>query len=319
MIKLSLIIPVFNGEDHIKKCINSCLRQDIRINEYEIIIINDGSTDKTFQILLEFEKFSNIYIINQPNKGLGLARNEGLKDAVGHYIWFIDADDWIAENCLTRLISELDESDIFRILSIEVNNSLLDKKEKFEKGKKVISGIEYMKSDFKVCVPYYIFQRDFLLMHALEFKPLIFEDFEFTPRALFFAKKIKKLNFSVYYRLIREGSIMRSISVFKPYHLLEIIFSLKYFTLNYVNTKDQYIFFRLISMAINNYLNIALLFDPNQQIILNNRIYDNKEYFIFLVKSKKIKYLVEGILFIFFPKRTLLIYRVLSGIIKVKS
>jgi glycosyltransferase involved in cell wall biosynthesis len=310
MIKLSLIIPVFNGEDYIKKCINSCLAQDIEFNKYEIIIINDGSTDKTFQILSEFEKFSNINIINQPNNGLGLARNEGFKHAVGYYIWFIDADDWIAENCLANIISELDESDIFRILSIQVNNSLPDIKEKFEKGKRVMSGIEYMKADFKVCVPYYIFQKDFLFKHALEFKPLIFEDFEFTPRALFFSKKFKKLNCLVYYRLIRKGSIMRTPSMNKPTHLLEIISSLRNFSLKNANPKDQYIFNRLISLAINNYLNSSLILDKEYHVILNNRLHENKTYFIHLLKSKKIKYFLEGLLFYIFPYKTLFLYKI---------
>jgi len=139
--------------------------------------------------------------------------------------------------------------------------------------------------------------------------PLIFEDFEFMPRALFFAQKFNIINQLIYYRLIRPNSIMRTVSVNKPYNLLEIIFSLKHFALKNVNSKDHYIFDRLISLAINNYLNNTLFLDANNQVILNNLLYKNKVLFMHLVKSKKIKYILEGILFYLFPKNSLFIYK----------
>jgi glycosyltransferase involved in cell wall biosynthesis len=316
MIQISLIIPVFNGELYIEKCINSCINQDIKLVNYEIIIINDGSTDQTSEILQGFKKYSNVKIVSQQNLGLGKSRNEGLKQARGKYLWFIDSDDWIAENCLGNLILKLDGSDIFRLLSTEVNGSLNSPEHMLRKENIVISGIDYMKHDFKVCVPFYIFNREFLLKNELEFKPLIFEDFEFTPRVLFFTKKLKNLNCLVYFRLIRSDSIMRTVSVHKPYHLLEIIFSLNSFALKNVKPKEEYIFSRLISLAINNYLNATLFLDNNHQMILNNLIYKNKVLFIHLIKSKKIKYIIEGILFYLFPKKTLFLYKTLNYKIK---
>jgi glycosyltransferase involved in cell wall biosynthesis len=312
VIKISLIIPVFNGEDYIEKCLHSCLNQDIKSAEYEVIVVNDGSTDRTLEILQNFKKHSNIKIVNQQNLSLGEARNQGLKCAKGKFVWFIDSDDWIAENCLGNLILTLGECDITRILSTEINYfSVTEEQIKINQNSS-ISGIEYMKSNFRVCVPFYVFNRNFLVNHELKFMPLIFEDFEFMPRALFFAQKIKTLKQLIYFRLIRPNSIMRTASVNKPYHLIDIIFSLKYFAIKYVNPKKHYIFNRLISVAINNYLNTTLVLDANHQVILNKLMYKNRALFIHLIKSKKFKYVVEGILFYIFPRNTLFIYKTLN-------
>lgn len=89
---LSIIIPVYNCEKYIDRAINSIIMQ--KINDYEIIIVNDGSTDRTLAICeLYQQQFSNIKIITQTNKGVSVARNRGIKEAQGRYIMFLDADD----------------------------------------------------------------------------------------------------------------------------------------------------------------------------------------------------------------------------------
>ena len=86
---LSIIIPVYNVEDYIIKCLNSCVSQDIPLESYEIIAVNDGSKDSSLQKLNQFSKdYSNIRVISQENKGLSGARNTGLREAKGDYIWF---------------------------------------------------------------------------------------------------------------------------------------------------------------------------------------------------------------------------------------
>lgn len=98
---LSIIIPVYNVEKYVATCLDSVLEQDIGHDEYEIICINDGSTDGSLQILQEYaEKYNNIVVIDKPNEGVSATRNLGIEKAQGEYIWFIDADDWIARNCL---------------------------------------------------------------------------------------------------------------------------------------------------------------------------------------------------------------------------
>ena len=92
MVQISLIIPVFNGELYIEKCLISCLNQNIESSHYEIVIINDGSTDRTANIIDKFKSHSHLKFCNlQENLGLGEARNIGLKYASGKYVWFIDS------------------------------------------------------------------------------------------------------------------------------------------------------------------------------------------------------------------------------------
>lgn len=91
---LSIIIPVYNVEEYIYDCLYSVLNID-NLN-YEIILINDGSTDRSGDIIKEFaKKYHNIKIIEQENKGLSAARNKGIQNAIGEYILFVDSDDYL--------------------------------------------------------------------------------------------------------------------------------------------------------------------------------------------------------------------------------
>ena len=113
MVKLSIIIPVYNTEEYLPRCLNSCLEQDLPANEYEIIAINDGSSDNSLQILNAYAlKYPNIRVINQENRGLGATRNRGLNLAIGEYIWFVDSDDWVLENCLLDIYENCKDVDI---------------------------------------------------------------------------------------------------------------------------------------------------------------------------------------------------------------
>ena len=99
----SVIIPCFNVEDTINTTINSVLNQDFI--QYEIIAVNDGSNDKTSEILNSHNKDNLVKVINQKNKGLGAARNAGIKHATGEYICLLDADDIWTSNKLSKLYS----------------------------------------------------------------------------------------------------------------------------------------------------------------------------------------------------------------------
>lgn len=103
--QFSIVVPVYNGEGHIKKSIDTLLKQDY--DNYEIIIINDGSTDGTENILNEFYKSdSRIKIINNMNKGVSFSRNLGIQESSGEYILFLDSDDEFAKDAL-KLLSEI--------------------------------------------------------------------------------------------------------------------------------------------------------------------------------------------------------------------
>lgn len=98
MIKISVIIPVYNRERFIGECLNSVLSQTLK--EIEIICVDDGSTDGTFDLLMDYsEKYNNIIVLRQENQGPGPARNKGIECARGKYICFMDSDDYYAQDC----------------------------------------------------------------------------------------------------------------------------------------------------------------------------------------------------------------------------
>ena len=101
---LSIIIPVYNVGKYVEDCLKSVLKQDIAKEEYEVICINDGSTDNSLEVLRAYEKeYPNVKVIDKENGGVCTARNAGLDVAIGKYIWFIDGDDCIRQNCLKTL------------------------------------------------------------------------------------------------------------------------------------------------------------------------------------------------------------------------
>lgn len=109
MIKVSIIIPVYNVERYLSRCIDSCINQSY--TDIEIICINDGSTDRSLQILECYKNLdSRITIINKENGGLSSARNAGVKVAVGKYILFVDSDDFLSCNAVENLVANAEEN-----------------------------------------------------------------------------------------------------------------------------------------------------------------------------------------------------------------
>lgn len=102
MTKVSVIIPCYNSEHYVSKCIDSVLKQSL--SDIEVIVVDDGSADHTHQILQEYQKQdSRVIVIHQSNQGLSSARNAGMKVAHGKYIGFVDSDDWIHEDMYLEL------------------------------------------------------------------------------------------------------------------------------------------------------------------------------------------------------------------------
>lgn len=119
---VSIIIPVFNCENSIKKCVKSVIDQNY--NNIEIILINDGSTDNSDKICEAFSKMdSRIQYINKPNTGVSKTRNVGIDRASGEYCCFVDSDDWIEESYISKLVASLEQSDVDWVISGYVVNS----------------------------------------------------------------------------------------------------------------------------------------------------------------------------------------------------
>jgi len=130
---VSVIIPIFNAEKYIKECINSVLNQSYK--NLEIICINDGSRDKSLEILEKFND-SRIKIINKNNEGVSVARNEGILLAKGKYVVFVDVDDCLVNSSIEKLVNKISESEStdmvignYHIINTERNGSVKINKE----------------------------------------------------------------------------------------------------------------------------------------------------------------------------------------------
>jgi glycosyltransferase involved in cell wall biosynthesis len=225
--KLSIIVPVFNVEKYLEKCLLSLLSQDIHVSEYEIIVVNDGSTDSSLSIAQALaEQHSNIKIINQENKGLGGARNTGIAKAIGQYILFVDSDDTIEVNSLGRLLEyiQMNHLDMLRFdfQSYLPDGQIIDKKKNatfaIDFGQEVLSGSDFIanKLGWACYVWVFLYNADFLKRTKELFQEhLYFEDLDWLPRVLSKAKRVTSIPYHVYNYLQRPASITQSIDIEK--------------------------------------------------------------------------------------------------------
>lgn len=216
-IVLSYIIPVYNTKKWLSECLNSVLAHE-GFN-IEFIIIDDGSTDGSSELLRSYEeKDFRIKLIKQENKGLSQTRNVGLKYAIGEYIQFVDSDDIINASAVNKMLKiALDtNADIVtgKIKSIDNNGrycpwgtSLPYKiyQNGFELMEDIISRATYFPMVFG-----YMVRRELLLSNELQFHPnIIHEDELWTPQVLARAYKVVTTNeYHYLYRINRVGSIM---------------------------------------------------------------------------------------------------------------
>lgn len=188
MVKVSVIVPVYNVEKYLERCLNSILKQTL--TDIEIICVNDGSTDNSGYILEEYQSNGKIKIINQENAGLSEARNTGLKYAQGEFVSFIDSDDFIDKNFIETLyMSAIKENaDIACASIVRENNRKKNILINYTEVKKAVS----IKEKYNlVCSPQYnfvwnkIYRRNCLIDKNISFIPgMIYEDMWFTPDIL---------------------------------------------------------------------------------------------------------------------------------------
>lgn len=212
----SIIIPVYNVETYVDQCLNSIISQSF--NDYEVIIINDGSTDGSLKICEYFtSKYQNIRLINQENKGLSGARNAGFKIAAGQYIWFVDSDDYIKENSLEVLFSHLSKSylDVLGFSNyhlIEATQILRENNINAEST--VLTNLELLKQNllFEIAPWIYVFNSSFLKKNNISFREdiKIHEDEFYLIEVLSKLNSIKFIEDNIYVYRIRANSLMRS-------------------------------------------------------------------------------------------------------------
>lgn len=212
--KYSIIIPVYNVEEYLDRCLKSILNQTY--SNYEVIIVNDGSPDNSDNIIKSYEKEDKRFKeYKKVNGGLSDARNYGLKYATGDYLIFIDADDYIENNYLEKVNDVLERNkDIdvlkFKIKLVDEGGNLIRMENGLNK-EGVTSFEELVKLEFLEPAWSYVYKLSFWKENNFTYlKGMIHEDFGLTPEILMKANKIYYLNSYLYNYVQRNGSIMSS-------------------------------------------------------------------------------------------------------------
>lgn len=299
--KLSIVIPVYNTEKYLEKCLASCVSQKVEMTDYEIVVVDDGTKDNAMAIALRYqEDYPNIKIFSQENAGLSAARNMGLSHCSGDYVWFVDSDDYIEEGSLPLIFNEIGDNP--DVICIQAKRSDEETARNSFSGN-VQNGFDVLLhsfDDWDRCVPYFIFNRQFIDNHQLRFYVGIFhEDDEFTPRALVFAEKVSVIDRPLYFYWVKtENTITKTVNPKKSYDNIAVAESLSDFKeKNAMPDNVKQVFENHISLIINNTLDNINQSDK-QTIREFNRFLRTKKYlFRSLQKSSKLKYKLEYVLF----------------------
>lgn len=213
MAKVSVIVPVYNVEKYLKRCLDSLINQTL--SDIDIICINDGSKDSSLKILEQYaQKDSRIVIYNQENSGLSVARNTGLEHASGEYIGFVDSDDWVDLDFYEKLYNSAknNNADIAVADFIREHPNKKPKRLKL-KEEKIYTTPEDKFMICKVhregCVWNKIYRTEFIKSINLKFVPkMYYEDRDFTIRSLYFSKKLVTTPNTYYRYFVNPKSIV---------------------------------------------------------------------------------------------------------------
>ena len=248
--KLSIIIPVYNVEQYIDECLHSFTSQGRTEDDYEIIVVNDGTLDNSMDIVDRYVcQHENISVIHQSNSGLSIARNTGLQHACGEYVWFVDSDDWIAEDALSFLFPLLDNGIDVLAFPLNLVRITSERNDLNIEHSYALSGSSYLYRNFPYgATPRFVMKRDFLLKNNLFFHPGIYhEDADFGIRMLYQAHQVHVSARSIYnYRKRDAGSIMSSWKVKRLEDLVQIAHLLLSFRDYRVPQSEYYNFNQLI-------------------------------------------------------------------------
>lgn len=214
--KISIIVPVYNVEKYLSRCLDSLLNQSLR--DIEIICVNDGATDNSLDILNEYAKNdSRIKIINQENSGVGVARNNALKIAIGEFVGFVDSDDWVSsdfyENLYNSAVEYNAEIACSNIVKTFKNKSdeIFFKYEKLEVFENISDKLEVAKIPTFNYIVNRIYKRIALLKNNIVFpESNLFEDAPFSLKAITFLDKMVTVPKGSYFYYTNENSLSKS-------------------------------------------------------------------------------------------------------------
>ena len=220
---LSIIVPVFNVERYISKCVESIFCQGLSDDCFEVIIVNDGTKDNSIERISNIiSQHTNVRIINQKNQGLSVARNNGLANAVGRYVMFVDSDDFLIDNSLSIILPKALDSSVDLMIAdfVKKNDEDIEHFSAIIPSHSIQSTMLYGRDAFLYCLKpnqcyvwRALYRRGFLEENHLNFIPgLYFEDIPFSVECYLKTKKsiLYPIPFYVYRQ--RSNSIVSTVN-----------------------------------------------------------------------------------------------------------
>jgi glycosyltransferase involved in cell wall biosynthesis len=220
--KLSIVTTMYNSAKYLPKCVDSLLNQDLSEDDYEIILVNDGSPDNSLELAEQYAScHKNIKVLSHANKGLAGARNTGLEAAQGEYLCFVDPDDYVRANIYGKLLRMMDEGhlDMLRFNYDMVNEDyqIINKPKGtvIDYSPQIMDGETFLdeRLGYGCFVWSYVYRLSFLRKIGIMFKEgAYFDDTNWFPRVCCKAERIDSVDFVGYYYLQRSGSLVNSMT-----------------------------------------------------------------------------------------------------------
>lgn len=273
--KLSVIIPIYNVEQYLDKCLNSVLEQMEK--DDELILINDGSTDSSFNICENIKKIykkNNIILINKKNEGVSIARNTGLEKATGDYVFWIDSDDWLDENCIRLVKNAIEKTksdiilfDFYNVNEKDIRPCFIFKEERRLNKEEIL--IEVAQDSFRSFLWRTVVKRNiYENIHFPEGVQMM-EDFSIYHLLFHRAKTFYYIRKPLYYyRLVNNSLSQKKKDVMLIYNIS--LQREEFFRKNYPEIEEKY---RLVPVLSASCLGVDFS-------ILNKKIYINPQIII---------------------------------------
>lgn len=296
MKKVSIIVPVYNVEKYIAKCLDSLVNQTL--SDIEVIVVNDGSPDNSQTIIDDYvAKYPDIIkSYTKENGGQGSARNYGLKKATGEYIGYVDSDDYVRKDMFETLYNKATQEKLDIVICgnyVVYENSA---KQQVELNNYVLDDMHDNAYFGKIGVCNKIYKKT--LVEKLEFRSKKwYEDLDFTVKAISLASRIGYVDEPLYYYLYREGSTMNNSNVNRNLDILDAFDQIK----DNHKQKDIIEFLaidnifisaivRVINAKADRKIKIQVINKMKKYIVHNFKNYENNKYLHLLSRNRKIIY-----------------------------